>query len=326
MKLSFRQGIVNRQKDISDSPVNVVRSSGDNSYVDLVVAPTPTIVTLAHGNSDYTVSESKGVEHAWGSFDASSDDRYLLLDLDLVSGKVSYVSTIHPIIVSDETPNSPLLDQHWFDLNSTVMKVYTSLGWKTKARVLLATLESSGAVVFPDDGTQVGLNDACDSGYVLIDDDLRPIVKHTGALVTTTHKLLTNVSSTKTSYYGFQVETYLKPVTSDDTIPAYSLVQLVDNDKVEAANYSLPGTRISGMILEDNLPGEYVELITYCRVTNTVWDFGVGDINKPLFSDTSGQLTLSPPNVGVSQTVGYVMDSTSIMLNIQQPIVLTYSE
>jgi hypothetical protein len=321
MKLDFRQGIINRQKDISDTPVNLQRGSPDNSYIDLIVAPTPTVVTFAYGERNYTVIESKGKEDAWGSF-TTPDDYHLFMDLNLVNGLIRYYHSKYPMIVSPIAPVNPNETQHWFDSANTYMKVFLNGEWRLKCRVLLGTFESDGSITYPALGSQVGLNGEFSSGFVVYDDDRLPLLRHDGSFVTSESLLLTNVSSTNIAYSGFQLETHIKNVSATTLIPKQTLVSLVDEDTVEICSYANPTRSVSGLIPNDLLAGDYTQLITYGRIFNPIAPFTTADINKPLFCGISGEVTLTAPNVGVSQIVGYVLDSNSFMLSIERPIYL----
>ena len=322
MQINFRQGIINRQVDVSNTPVNLQRSSIDNSFIDLVVAPTPTIVTMAYGSRNYTVIESKGISQAWGSFPVGSVDYHLFLDLDLVSGRTSFVHSTYEMIVSPQEPVSPNETQHWFDTTTNYMKVFLSGSWRLKCRVHLGTFDISGDIIYPALGSQVGLWGDHTTGFVVYDDDLKPILRHDGSFVTSETTLITNTTSVNNAYSGFKLETHIKNVTATTLIPAFSLVTLIDEDTVTLCSYADPNKTVSGLIPEDTLPGEYSPLITYGRIYSAIPRFNIGDINKPLFCSVSGEVTLTPPNVGVSQVIGYVLDTNSFMLSIERPIYL----
>jgi hypothetical protein len=77
---------------------------------------------------------------------------------------------------------------------------------------------------------------------------------------------------------------------------------------------------VSGIVVEDLYENEVGQVITNGAIRNEQWNFPPTAINKPLFCSSTGQLTLTPPSVGVIQQVGIVYDIDAIYLNIFSPV------
>lgn len=65
MRLNFRQGLVTFQKDITGKPVYLAHNPAAPPFVNLVVSPTPLVITFANGASDYLATFDRTIENAW---------------------------------------------------------------------------------------------------------------------------------------------------------------------------------------------------------------------------------------------------------------------
>jgi hypothetical protein len=68
--------------------------------------------------------------------------------------------------------------------------------------------------------------------------------------------------------------------------------------------------------------GEVGNVISNGLVRNEQWNFLPSQVNMPLFCGQNGEVTLTPPPVGMLQEIGYVYDADTIYLRIQLPIIL----
>jgi len=185
MQLNFRQGLVRRQTDISSTPTFLQKHSTTGDYIDINVSPDPTIFTIAHGNANYLVEESKSVSKAWGPL-VPSDTQWLYWDIDWATGALTRGFTTFSPVQGAEPPASPAIDQHWFDLTDRVMKVWNGAKWLMKLRVFAAQYNSSAILVHYTLGSQVGLdNTPCNAGHIIFGNNNKPLRQADGTFVTT---------------------------------------------------------------------------------------------------------------------------------------------
>jgi hypothetical protein len=133
MRISFRQGLISFQRD-NGVPAFIGQSSA-SGFLSHIVSQTPTVIAFAHGGSDYLMHFDRTVDQAWGPM-VPGVANYLFWDLDVLSAEISYGITAHPPITAVEAP--PAIEgQHWFDLNTHTMKVWSTSRnkWVTKIRV-----------------------------------------------------------------------------------------------------------------------------------------------------------------------------------------------
>lgn len=325
MIIGFRQGVVRRQHDISGQPANLKKSSVNNS-IDLVVNPTQTVVTFTDGDRDYLYKFMASVDQAWGPF-SGSNDQYLLVDMNMGSGKASFVSTIYPIYYSSTTP-SPFYErnnQHWYDIANSVMKHWSGNKWRPVLRVHVGTYRYSGSTIeYAPIGTPITdpeYSVRVRSGSVVFDENGKPIRRRDGKFLTSEDTLTSNNAATLNSGYRIDQE-YSKRVRSLTILPAFSCVSLIKDDLVYLADHRNVDRVVSGVIVEECSPGYDVQLLTYGRVYNPLFSFEDSDIGKNVYTGTSGEITLTAPQEGLFQIVGTVYDNSTIFVNIEPPIEL----
>lgn len=319
MKLPFRHGLVRYQTDIASNPVFLAKSNGGSS-IDLVVSPTPTIISIAHFNVDYIFEERKSVPQAWTGF-VSGTDYWIYWDIDIQTGARTFgYTTVEP--VSQLTaPSLPVVDQHWFDTNEKVMKRWTGTVWREVLRVFAAFYDE-GTILNPYPvGTQVGLNQVAYAGYVLFDDEENPIRKFTRGRRST---FITSESVLSTAIGGqtvsFTFENSLNVVEAVDPIPVWSLVVYKGPQQIGLASPS-QAYPIVGLVGEDFAVGQLGSFINKGYVTNESWGFGV-PAGEPVFCSPAGQVTIYPPQLGYFQQVGHVVNNNTIYLDPKMVIEL----
>jgi hypothetical protein len=174
VKLNFRQGIARYQTDVLATPTFLQKSAGAGNFIDLLVSPDPTVIVFAHRSANYIVEETRSVANAWGPF-SGSNTVYLYWDINLVTGEISRGTTLLPPIYSGSAPSTPGSDQHWFDTNETVMRVWNGTKWVEKIRCFAAYL-SSGTIIRPYAlGTQAGIHEECEGGNLVLDAYNKPL-------------------------------------------------------------------------------------------------------------------------------------------------------
>lgn len=319
MKLNFRQGIVRYQTDIANNPVFLQKHSMSGDFIDLMVQPDPTVLNFAHGDANYLIEESKTVIKAWGPVTPLGETQYLYWDLSLLDGTLSRGYTLLPILITASQPISPAIDQHWFDLNSNQMKVWNGVKWVIKVRLFAAVYDSSAILNPYSVGSQVGLtNIECDSGNIVYGKNNKPLRQVDGSLFTTSDQAVVGRNSSSSVSFDAQVI----HAQATEYMPRFSLVSFSAPDKIALASHTNVNRQVNGIILEDLHLDEIGRIVTHGRITNEFWTWTSSDISKPLFCGPSGEVTLNPPPMGISQQIGIVQDYDTIYLNLMTPIIL----
>lgn len=327
MKVNFRQGIARYQTDVGANPTFLQRSTGDGTSIDLVVSPDPTIIVFAHKNANYVFEEVKTVRSAWGPF-VGTQTHYLYWDVDLLTAQLTRGSTTLPPIIAGIAPPAPVADQHWFDTQATVMKVWNGSKWVEKIRVFAATYSSSAIIKAPPGfpssanswlGTQVGITGDFEVGNIVLDSFFKPLRQSDGSFVTST----TNMSVTSIGTRRVRFETDLISLMANEYIPAFSLVQVQTGRRAILARSTSRMSRVVGLALEDMYAGETSTIVAGGLVRNEQWSWPASSVNRPVFCGPTGEVTLTPAQQGVHQQVGYVYDTDAIYIQVQPAIMLT---
>lgn len=116
--------------------------------VSLAGTTTPLQLTFAAGYSsgapvNYTAAVSADVASAW-TWASNVGVVYLYIDRDSGTGTLTYGSSTLRPLASRVAPAAPATDQHWFDLNTGLMKRWTGAAWETKQRVFVGTTNVTG--------------------------------------------------------------------------------------------------------------------------------------------------------------------------------------
>jgi PKD repeat protein len=317
MQLTFRQGISRYQTDIYATPT-FLQKSKNGEYVDLIVSPDPTIIIFAHRKSTYEVEESKTVFNAWGPFTRGTT-KYLYWDLNLLDASLTRSFTELPQIVSGNTPINPAIDQHWFDTNLSQMKVWNGSKWIDKLRVFAATYSSSAIIQPFPLGTQAGERGAFNTGNLVLDSFNKPLRQSDGSFVTSSTEL--SIINAATKKVKFEAE--IVSGMAAEYIPKYSFVQARPHKRIVLARSDDWKSRIIGIVEEDLYNSEVGIITTSGLIRNEQWDWKPESVGRPVFCGVTGEVTLSPPSVGVNQVAGYVYDADSIYVDIKNPTILS---
>lgn len=325
MKLPFRQGVVRHQVDIAGHAAHLTLSTPDNRFIDFIANEEPTLITFTFGEAEFLVEENKTVQRAWGPFAPNGETVYLYWEIDMVSGELRRGHTPFPPVASATQPTYQRDGQHWFDLSERVMKVFDPrLGrYMPRLRVFAAVYERRNDLIPFAVGSQVGLSVEVDSGFILFDEDGKPLRTSTGGFVTSTHAMLANANSfnqPNSLAAGFRVEDNLILVTSATTIPKLHCVSLVGEKRVELASYRRTDRIVSGIVGEVLTPGEKGVMLTKGVLHDPNWNFPASHINKYLFCGLNGEVSMTPPPSGMSQVIGVLIDSDTVFFNPQPPI------
>jgi hypothetical protein len=320
MRITFRQGLIAFQKD--NGAPQFLQASSTTSYVTHVVSPTATVITFAHGSSDYLTTFDTQVETAWGPVTAGVTN-YLYWDMDLLTGAITRGITLHPPISSLTAPSSPSNDQHWFDLSTTTMKVWSTSKnkWMPKIRLFAGYVSNGNTsqITMYGEGSQVGLTTATPvgAGYIVRDTLLNPMRKSSGEFLTTEDK--THVDATVgTSGVLVQPVNRVSVVRAGENIPAMSLVYFSGDDvvKLASSNPALSPARVPvGIMLEAVASGDVGVLSPFGEISYDQWDWS-GFAGSALYCDTNGQLTRTRPAGLLAYRVGFIKNPTTVLLDL----------
>lgn len=324
MKLYFRQGIARTQSDAIGSPgifIQRGRVTAGGQFFDLIVSPDPTLIVFAHRDSNYIVEETRTVTDAWGPF-TGSQNRWLYWDINPATGVLTRKFTlVEPSLSSGTAPVNPVVDQHWFDHQTTTMRFWNGSRWIECIRVFAAKLRSGSMIEPYQIGSQVGIagyDGQYEGGSIVLDVMNVPLLQSNGTFVTTVSPLAMVHTGTRRIKFEAEVATGI----ASQFLNRYSLVQMRPGRQLVLANSSDPYSRVAGMVVEEISANEVGTVITEGLVRNDSWNFTKAQVGRSVFCSSSGSISTTPPVTGVLQAVGYVYDSQSVYLNILQAIIL----
>lgn len=330
MKLTFRQGIIRRQTQLS-APAFLRKTSLSGTSVDLVVVDQPTVAALAHYGANYLIEETRTIIGAWGGGGVGSingplvpgQTQYLFWDIDLATGELTRGWTNVPPIVTSIEPTNPLPDTHWFDLINTRMRVFRKPNpaapgaWQDKIRLFAGTYDSTATVVPLPIGSQVGIdNGNFSAGNIILGANNRPLRQSDGTFANTE----SNLTIYQTGGQNVRFDMALVYAQAQEEIPKFSLVSFSPSRRMILSSSNNPQIFVSGISLENLHQEEVGQIVTNGVVRNEQWDWQPDQINKPLFCGTAGEIRLNPPNAGFVQQIGYVYDQDSIYMNLFPPV------
>jgi len=324
VKLFFRQGIV-RCATTLEGPTFLQRtSSPDDSFVDLSISGSPVVITFAHKNANYVFEEAKTVRKAWGPFSGTTT-RYLFWDVNVLTGELTRGSTTLQPVHSGVSPLNPANDQHWFDMLSTTMKVWTTSGggrWVEKIRVFAGTYYSGSNIEAEGVRSQAGINGQYEGGNLILDSFSVPLRQSDGSFVTTVNNL--SVVSVATKKVKFETE--VLNLMALNNIPKFTCVQTRPGRRMTSALSTDRMSRVAGIALEDVYEGEVSTVVSAGLIRSDTFTWPSTSVNRPLFCGPSGELTLTPPTQGVLQQVGFVYDTDAVYVDIKHSITLDHPD
>ena len=305
MRISYRQGLISAQS-------NFLQIGQQNSqYVDVVVSPTPVIAAIASGAKDYLIAESRSVSNAWGPF-TDSLTHYLYWEINRVDGTLMRGETTIPIIVSGTAPNTPLVNQMWWDSSTAYMKLWNGSRWNVVLRVFAGSI--TGSVITPEPfSSQVSLNTPVDAGY-LASDGLGGVFRASnGDFLTTNTPIVAQDTGSLVKLDGAQVT-----VQANENIPRFSAVYLAGG-RAALASSAAPDNIIKApiaLVTVDAYQNDSVDLVTSGRlVVNEQWAWSNAELGKTVYCNNTGQLTTLRPTTLKCIRVGTIVSANSVLLN-----------
>jgi len=318
MRITFRQGIVR-------CPPNFLELSGGSVSI-VVPSAESVIVTFADGASNYLLTERLDVNDAWpGPFATGSQSYWLYWDIDRLTGTKTYGHTLYEPVEGAVAPSFPQNDQHWYDTTSNKMFVWntTANRWQQKIRVFAAQLLggntfTSMSINSPAfTGTQTGISTPTQilAGALVYDADGKVLKRNNGTFFTTEDVAVTGVaSSSQVKLGGLVLE-----AAAQTNIPAFSVVQFSDFNKIILGNSSVASEAPYGLTDQDAATGDIVSVMMEGVVSNPAWDWTAAGVNAPLYLTTTGGLTATPPVTPI--IIAHVLTSDTILIKSSTTII-----
>lgn len=347
--ISFRQGLF--APAFSAAPPFLQKTTSAGDTVDLIISNAftrPVKVTFAHYDTNYLLEEDISVFAAWGSGGPNNgplmdttDPKWLYWDVNLNTGARTFGWTNVSPTIGTSPSGSLVHGKHWFDMNVMAMKVYDAVSatphWRDVIRVFAAKYE--GGNFYPPyplhtyqnskwvNGSQVGLDvgtfpgltkDDCISGPIMFSASTgQPLRQGRNSQFATTETVLT-VSNYSGSNVKF--DSAFACAQAEESIPAFHLVSMTPGRKIALASSNNEFSFVSGLVVDNLYIDDVGQVITSGIVRNEQWDWTDSQINRPLFCGVTGEITLDPPVVGVSQQVGFVYDRQAIYMHLFPPV------
>lgn len=313
MRLPFRNGIVKYTVDNNALPVFIDADPNDK-YVSVIADADGVLINFAYFDANYLYKETQTVSNAWGPL--SRNIKYWLFwDIDKLTGSRTFGRTRYEPITSHAEPDAPNIGQHWFDLNSTCMRVWSGKNWTPFIRVFACTYLNGYTTVYPL-STQVDIKEPCDAGFILFDDLNTP----TQAVTSDgSYKFLTDTSqfeSSKSLTTTVSMNQHLQYGTASERIFANSLVSIKYDGTIQLASYSDPAkSSVVGIVDRDVEVGEmcYYKPTMYLNSYYRQWNV---EPSSPLYLGLYGLISPRPPVYGFIQKVGTVISPTSAYIDI----------
>jgi Phage tail repeat like len=313
MELNFRQGLISHQLP------TFLTASSTPGKIDLNVTPNPLILTIAHGSSDYLFKFDSTILNAWGPL-IPGPDNWLYLELNLITGIISYNITVLEPVISLLAPPS-IIGQMWFDLNVNTFKVRNNdnTKWIESPRIVVAKVlngNTSQIQTYPI-GSSVGLSVPGHPGNIMVDSALRPLRTSLGEFLTSDTPVRVRTTVGTSGVLTTPTNNFI-PVRAEEPIPAMSLVYLSGADSVSLAssNPALTVLKTPIGICERGLALNETGVITQTgEITSDSWDWSA-DVRKPVYCGFNGELTVTRPLSVQAYRVGHIKNAKSIIFAI----------
>lgn len=330
MIISFRQGIV-RTANILNGPNWLQKTSLNGTSVDLNVAQEPIVLTFSHYGTNYLYEETATIQGAWGTsaigtnngpMAATGQTQYLYWDVALDTGEMTRGWTALPPIIAGVEPPNPSDDQHWYDTVNFRMRVFRKPGnsagqWQDKIRLFAGRYDQSANLIPYGLGSQVGITGGTwGAGNIILGTNNKPLKQSDGTFATTESDFIIY----KTSGENVRFDMALQYRQALDSIPKFNLVSFMPNNKMKLASSNDMNLFTSGIVLADHYVNDTGQVVTSGVVRNEQWGWSDTVINAPVFCGQFGQVTTTPPTMGVVQQVGFICDKTSIYMQLLPPV------
>lgn len=305
MNVNFRNGIVSSQ------PTYLTKSLGGTYTVSITTNTKDLILTVSHGISEYLISFYNDVNSAWTFNDA--DTHYLYVDVDNITGQLSYGSSTVQVTYGVNFPISPVVGETFF--NNTTFQSYQWTGdsWVKRIRVYVGHVNGSG-VVQNGVGNITGSSIPYVSGSIIYSGTGRGILKQDKTFLSVTDRVMIN----EVPFGASTIEQTAISVKAADTLAGGRFVKLNSQGYLTYANPVDVGNSLIFVLTESLGVGEVTFLPVGGVVNNPSWNWNFADL--PLWVGKNGEIsavdpTLANPVLPNKQPIGRTLSPTSILTN-----------
>ena len=316
MKFNFRQGV--QDAPIVSGDPSFLEYNNANNTINVIVGTDLVRATAAWKDVNYLIEERENSVDRWGPF-LVFGTFYLYWDINLATGAVTRGFTDQAPTYGLTEPSAPEIDQHWFDTNVNIMKVWDGVLWRQKVRVFAATYQSGGHVITEFDlGSQVGIftNGTqeiwFDHGYILYGIDQKAIKNSDGSMVTTVVPLNT--------YHGtfsspIRLELSNSTYLAGESLPAFSAIAAWGDGTIVTASGGNIDRQPIGIVTIPAVLGDPVDVVFSGIVYNDQWNWDALE-GSDIFCDGTGLLFQGPPSTTGYARIGTILDYRSILVDI----------
>lgn len=315
MRINFRQGILS-------TPPTFLTINGSQVSITIPPAPTnPLIITIADGDTNYTIHEPVSVANAWAGPFNGSGVYWLYWDVDVRTGAKSYGHTTIEPKAQAVAPASPQDGAHWYNTSTNMQYVWNSTRnrWVRVFRVFAAKLQGNVLISVSDQspnftGTQVGNNSISESGEIVFDINGDVITRGNGTFFTTETIVKTGIVTNT----AVKLASIVTEAEAQEPIDAYSAVVYTAQGKIIPATAN-DTTRLVALVENFTDTGEYATVIVRGNVINPAWDWSNLTPGTPLYIDVAtAQLTATPP-IAVKVPVARVVSGNTVIFEPALP-------
>ncbi len=304
MLVSFRQGILSVQT-VPDF------IEFDGTVINFDASAEQTLIVFSDGDVNYLLAEKQSVSAAWGGPFSTGTDYYLYWDIDVNTASRTFGWTLVPPTYGSTRPETPVLDEHFYDTSVNKMFVWNGIKWIPKLRVFAGQLQNGSTLILESTGSQVGINESGKAGYILFDQNSKAI-RH-GDYFLTTETVVNTVASKLNAYNLEAIQNRAKSLTA---IPAFHAVSWQGPNQVGITTSATPdrGPAI-GISIEDSGYSEVKRFVTDGFIVNEEWDFS-DEPGTLIFVGRNGEITTTVPATVSLQRMGQIVNSTTIFLQV----------
>lgn len=285
MFTNFRNGILSYQA-IGNTPTFLTKTNSGTYYASLVTSSKDFAVTMAHGVAEYLVTFYNNETNIWGPF-TGTDTNYLYLEVDTLTGQVSFGSSTVPITYGTVYPLTPVSGECFFDTNSMKTFMWTGASWVNKIRVYVGEVSSSSVVGYT--GTVTGSLVPYSTGPIIYSSGGRAVLKHDKTFFTFSEKFFINNIPFGTS----SLEQSAVAVRANTSLAADRFVKINSMGTIDYAQPADVGVNIIFILTEPMSIGEITYLPVGGVVNNSSWSWA--SIGADIFVGENGVLSLTDP-------------------------------
>lgn len=305
MNVDFRNGIVSAQSNY------LTKTLGGTYAVSIVTNTKDLILTASHGASEYLISFYNNITDAW-TF-SGTDTHYLYVDIDNVTGQLSYGSSLVPVTYGVNFPISPVVGETFFNNSTNQSYQWSGDSWVKRIRVFVGFVNNTGVTEYGI-GTVTGSSVPYVSGSILYSGNGRGILKHDKTFLTATDRVLIN----EVPFGASTIEQSALSVKAADTLAGNRFVKLNSQGYLTYANPVDVGVSLIFVLTEPLNVGEVTFLPVGGVINNPSWSWSFADL--PIWVGENGVIsevdpTLANPVLPNKQPIGRTISSTGIVTN-----------